>query len=495
MSLYRTNSVDEAVALAAQFKRNEDYDWFRGQVSNLPLKPSLARLEQQAREAAKEKIARFAGWIQQTPGLEVISESTDSILAIAQHYGLPTNFVDFTTNPAVAGFFASYGEPVEGVDSCIICLQKSDLDDFWESMPSRYPPPQFLRLEVPNLWRLEAQSGTFLFCPYDNIEQRLYDFDRIVFPYTGPVAQPTVEQMYPLRKSALEILLDQYFMNELLRRGTLGLEGLAPDNIVSISTPADGYDPDLIVGGTLPKHSSWDPTKLRLWLTTRPEGFSTTVTTEVFEIAVDESRDPGVTSQEISLSVRNLLLDNPGIRNKAISWSFLGDETLTADSSHSNSLAQSAARLWDGLRSLPYSDEDVAVGMGTCAALSMCRQKVISAGQDVWLETASSLFGDAVEVEFGIDDGSYSRGHLPPDELLNAVRDDIGAFLNPEYRDSLVRSMTGLLQAVQAPDRLFVFESLAKLFARRIAPIQVLVRPPGTAVLFSPARVTTFSLP
>jgi hypothetical protein len=63
-------------------------------------------------------------------------------------------------------------------------------------------------MTVPDLWRLEAQHGCFLFCPYDNVE-RLYDFDRIFFPNTHPLRGVRREDVYPERKSHLEVLLDQ----------------------------------------------------------------------------------------------------------------------------------------------------------------------------------------------------------------------------------------------------------------------------------------------
>ncbi len=99
-----------------------------------------------------------------------------------------------------------------------------------------------------------------------------------------------------------------------------------------------------------------------------------------------------------------------------------------------------------------------------------------------------------MEVEFGADDGSYARAYISPTDLLSAVREDISQYLTPAYRKGLIGNMTGLLQAVQAPDRLFVFERLATLFARQVVPSQVLSRPSG-AIFFSPARLDSVGLP
>jgi hypothetical protein len=116
----------------------------------------------------------------------------------------------------MAGFFAcDLDDLVPGEPSCIVCLNTADLVDFWHNMPAKWRPPECLRIDVSNLWRLQAKKGVFLFCPYTNIEE-IYDFDRIIFPASVQATQTMRDRVYPVRKSQLEILLDQYFMNERL---------------------------------------------------------------------------------------------------------------------------------------------------------------------------------------------------------------------------------------------------------------------------------------
>jgi hypothetical protein len=108
MSIIRVDNVAEAVRLAEKSKRSGDYDWFRGQTRNWPVRPSFMRLkDESSRQAALEKLGRYEAWVKSTPGLEHLASDTDAAIAVAQHYGLPTNFVDFTTDPRIAGFFAS----------------------------------------------------------------------------------------------------------------------------------------------------------------------------------------------------------------------------------------------------------------------------------------------------------------------------------------------------------------------------------------------------
>src|SRR5882724_10849961 len=187
--IHKVHDVYEAVRLAEQLKSSGEYDWFRGQTQNWPLVSSLGRTPQGRMDGVMQKLGRFEHWIKSTLGLESVAVSSDMIIAVAQHYGLPTNFVDFTTEPSIAGFFASHGTPSSTRSSCIICLNTQDLAEFWEDL---HPltgdhKPEFIELTVPNLWRLESQRGVFLFCPFQNFE-KIYDLDRIIFPHTGPIS-------------------------------------------------------------------------------------------------------------------------------------------------------------------------------------------------------------------------------------------------------------------------------------------------------------------
>jgi len=495
--LHRVKNVSEAVALAEEFKRNGTHDWFRGQVSNWPLKSSYVRLKEEQLDETMQKLGRFEHWAKQTPGLESLAGHVDSLVAVAQHYGLPTNFVDFTTEPEVAGFFASHGKPTQGMDSCIMCLDTKDLKDFWSRMmPPQYRPPEFITLEVANLWRLEAQHGTFLFCPYNNFEA-IYDLDRIIFPYTGTVSKPGVEEMYPKRKSNLEILLDQYFMNEKLLEGERTLQTLEFfRNAHRVAAPEHRCDPELVAGGHIPRDASWDAVKLDAWLTPRTEKLAAAVTEEKWDVVVNADKGPRGLAGEISDYVARRLRDDAGARGKLIRFMFRSGDAALESALNNYALPSSVQRLWDGLRTLPYDDEDIAAGVGNCVALYMCGRNALSESHDFWRAAASACFGDAMEVEFGSDDGSYSRAYVSESGLLGAVRDDIADFLSPEWRDALVGNMTGLLQAVQSPERLFVFERLCKVFAREVAASQVLMRQDEhSAAFFSPARLEAIGLP
>ena len=100
------------------------------------------------------------------PELQQIAQDPNAFYAVAQHYGIPTPYLDFTTEPAIAGFFACDTQsPEPGSDSCIYCLNTEDIQEAWKALVSvdRRAEIELVTAPVPNLWRLESQHGVFLY--------------------------------------------------------------------------------------------------------------------------------------------------------------------------------------------------------------------------------------------------------------------------------------------------------------------------------------------
>jgi len=492
MQRIKVNSVEEAVRAANQLKSTGRSYWFRGQAKDWPIRSSLVRVKPEDRQLALQKVARYEAWVKRTPGLENLAANTDATIAVGQHYGLPTNFVDFTTQPEIAGFFASERACSDTTEdlACIICLDVEDLKEFWQPLAGRYPSPEFLEMTVPDLWRLEAQHGCFLFCPFDNVEH-LYDFDRILFPNTHPLRGMRREDIYPEHKSHLEVLLDQYFMNERMIGFELagGLEGVKK---VVLEAPAGRCEPDVFPKG-LPEHSSWSDAALRPWLQLRPETFANARTAMHFRIRLPDARNTTYVVEKVTEQLLHDLLKLPGIRSKLVGWEVqvMGDYHLPQD--FPAQLAPRLARLWDGLRRLPYGDEDLCHGFGLCVALA------VALGGDFrnpesqhWERAAQKCMAEAVELEFGAEDGSYSRGYASSAGLAAAIRSDILDFVADTWKDQLAGNVRGILQTVWDPKKALDFRLLTPLFAREIAPYQVLAR--DTAVFYSPARLVSLGL-
>jgi hypothetical protein len=496
MHVMNVRNVDEAVSLCTRLKQEGKYDWFRGQRQNWPLQSSFCRLDEIQQSEAVQRIASFEHWVKNTPGLESIASSTDMTIAVAQHYGLPTNFIDFTTDPIAAGFFASTefnGVKDSNEYSCILCLDTHDLEDYWvRAKQQSSAKPEFIRLSVPNLWRLEAQSGVFLYCPAANFED-IYDLDRILFPPTQLTTHIPEHGYYPKRKSALEVLLDQFFMNEKLMEGTQAIRSIKGFVEVQYAHKSNRCNPDFIIGGDMPTHESWNPENLIDWLTVRKEGLKESVTKERFHIDLDAADSPNDSGNAFRAAIEARLAEDRTLRSKLAMFSFSFTSSVPQGLlSEGNLLA--AARLWDGLRRLPFTDEEVATGLGNCLALDLWGYKLGQPQFGNFELTSRACFGDVQEVEFGAWDGSYSKAYAGKKELLGCVRRDVSTFLTSGFKEQSKENIGGLLQGCSDPKKLFDFHLLTSLFATQISPVQVLTRS-SAVVYFSPAGLNSFGLP
>ena len=497
----KVESVEEAVREAQQLKRAGRY-WFRGQSKGWSVRSSFTRVDSQNRHLAKQKIARYNSWIKNTRGLEYLAENTDEGIAVAQHYGLPTNFVDFTTEPKIAGFFASEkaSDKTAGDLACIICLDVQDFEEFWQQTARElgYPPPELLKMTVPELWRLEAQHGCFLFCPYDDVE-RIYNFHRIVFPNAHRLHGVSREDVYPEHKSHLEVLLDQYFMNEELIEAARALKEWKGHRIV-IEAPKGGCSPEIFPKG-LPEHTSWADRALRPWIEPREETFKKARTAVVFRVIVRDPHDTTRVVREISKQLRDNLFNRDKIRSKLVKWHVELEGNCGLPRDFESRLSPRLAQLWDGLRRLPHSDEDISLGVGMCVAFAAA-----ALGEDFrnpdglhwerwqrWERAAHHCLVTPVPLHFGSDDGSYSRSYASAAGLAAAIRPDVLSYVAERWDQLVAENVTGLLLKAWTPKKLFDFGLLTPLFAREIAPYQVLTR--DTAIFYSPARLTVFGLP
>jgi hypothetical protein len=167
-----------------------------------------------------------------------------------------------------------------------------------------------------------------------------------------------------------------------------------------------------------------------------------------------------------------------------------GSEGLTFE----HSLTRALNWLWDGMRSLPYSDTQLSNAIGNCVALHQQGFNAAISEEEATLIAAKVFRAEVIHLEFGSADSSFSQGysHLP--ELLDAVREDIHGRLAPAHREEFSANLKFLLQVLSAPDRTFDFTKLTSTFAQYLIPTQVLSRS-GQAVFFSPARLASFGLP
>jgi hypothetical protein len=502
--IYSVSSSAAALQLAEHMRASGTCNWFRGQTRNWPLQSSLSRRDEVGRNQARERLARFSDWISDVPELHGSVQTVDEIFGVAQHYGIPTNYVDFTTEPSVAGFFASHEPPptkTDGDVSCITCVNTEELARVWEAVRqvrTEWPPFAEVHVNVPELWRIQAQRGVFLFYPFDEgFEASIFNFDRICFPPAESAGEISAliaeEDIYPTQQSDLEILLDQYFMLERMARGNEALRAAA----FTITFPSlpDGIDAECFGPVGLPEHDSWRPDRLAGWSLPAPEHWTAISKAPELEVKWPPGAGTSESREKLADHLAHQIGRVPECRKGPVRWKHLRES-----GEDFNFISTSMSFFWDGVRRWPFSNDDVSHGLATAAVFAemIAAEPRAQADPDLAGSLAARCLGsdDTIEVEVGMADGSYTRGWAVPEDLDAAIRDDFASYLNDTWRPR-INSIRSKLQISNVPQRTFVFERLATVFARQIVPTQVVHRASttGQARLYNPARAISFGLP
>ena len=438
----------------------------------------------------------FLNWLKGCRELEGLNDFSDennvhALFAILQHYGVPTHYIDFSTDPGVAGFFAAdTKEPAEGATSCIYCLNTADLMDVWSLMRDVREGAQLelVTIDVSNLWRLEAQKGTFLFADWNwEID---YPMDRILFPHTGYPPYPTREVIYPSNKSPLEAVLDRYFevekstfANRMLQEQFAKLQAKGGSAFwTAIKELPEGYHAPAFVEGRLDPLPSWASIE-EAWATMRKETMQDVGGPEV-AFQLDPDPGPDDLRAAVRYSIRRLLRGDNSARRKMFTFRLEG---ISVESR--SKLGRLIATTWNGMRRLPFSDEHIAGACGSVAGL--CRLDFDRLARTQRPQAFSQLFTDGFAVGFTNEDGSSSVGWAARASLQRALRADIADLLVEEHKARAL-DCRELFKVAYSPRRLFDFSDLVAVFAEEIIPTQVLTR---GFVIFSPAELKTFGLP
>lgn len=111
--------------------------------------------------AEKSEVAIFNEFQRHIPAYSAVDTTNLwSVMALAQHHGLPTRLLDWTTNPLVAAYFACEGEPDS--DSAVWIVWGLDNEDAPPLPPN---PSDINQIFCVTPWvissRIQAQSGEF----------------------------------------------------------------------------------------------------------------------------------------------------------------------------------------------------------------------------------------------------------------------------------------------------------------------------------------------
>jgi hypothetical protein len=484
--IHRAKNLDSAVRLARYLKQSGEYDLFRGQNQNFPLTPSIFR-GGQGTAVAMARLNQLSSWISQQQELSSLHKNKDATIAVAQHYRIPTPFLDFTKDPDVAAFFASHvsstAQPKKMMrDACIICANRKLLEESWADINARHRADEgtdlvrVVDMDVNNLWRLHAQSGLFLDVRVDNTMLEMFSFFlHIEFPRKDTTIDLDVyNKYYPVNKSHMELLLDQYFLIESYPAREKQLLESFEQKIVVGPNDFRGEPTSFLNETFPPRHESWSGDVISLWLQEPVEKYDGRDDGRIKTLIVNLTSDPKSAFIALREQLR-LLFEKQDIRPQLnVGWSVTDTRGAPvysaydrANGSKNPALVSEGVRLiFDGMRGKPYSDVNIEVALATYVCLACF---------PAW-ETMNKLWGELIGVEMD-GAGVRSRGFCGVEALTAALREDFADYLVPREIEALrTGGISEALGMLIEPSRMFVFDDFAKAFAEQVIPSIVLQR-------------------
>jgi hypothetical protein len=457
---YDVPDLMTAVALAADFKAGGHYKYFRGQRdARWQVASSFVRANKADRARAVTEFEAFYSFARGAPHLVPYLQNDDALIATAQHHGLAlTNFIDFTRSPEVAGWFASDGASTE--DEGAIFLVDPEAEGAFDAFGG---PARFIHLDVPNLWRLQAQEGLFLEAPgkFDHI----WPLDRIVFPHIASHSSIPRRHIYPDKNSALELALDQY---DVMRRRRARFNDLlehmqaAGGVLIELSDEDDITEEDALV---VPP----------VW------------------IAGPNERWKDVDVDSVGPALAEPLLNSIAALTELVERRRGCTDLVTVSSGDVEKPQKLIDRVWGGMRPHPYSADHIARCVVATIKLQGAFQHINMSNGLEQRRIAEVLLGPAIEIEMSTSGENTARAFVNLQALWLALKQDVRDKLGPVFDphgDWLARVLG---EDWQRPGRNFDGQQLVELFVDQIIPWQVATsREP---VAFSAFHILTLGRP
>ncbi len=475
---YRVNSYYEARELAKSFQASGKYNLFRGQAKNWKVIPSIGRVANKEYPKVKEKIERFYDYFKTEESLAKYASCIDTIFSIAQHYGLPTYYIDFTSDVDVTFFFAMNSKENKINEDCsIVCLNEEDFCECVEMFKYIFEkenvhPPFILKAEVDNLWRLEAQKGCFIFTPEINIEN-FYDFDRILFPFNPAIGKLKEEDIYPIHKSELEILLDHYFETERRINNQEKFVELFNSNDITFNSVELDDEPNYSLLKLKEIHSSWSSVEYTKWFFPLTESWFELDTVKCIELTLPKIKKDTQTESVIAdeLSTQFALLKI----QKSTPLSFIVFPGSVKSKKKSKDIANMCSILWNGTRNLPITIDEIVDILASYLSEIIRNKKDIQKNELITIEM-QNLYGVT------------SRCQVNPINILRAFRTDIDKIIV----DYLPRPIPSeLLLHIPVPQYIFDFKKLTDLFKTELIVSQAIHNTENKypVIYFSPSQI------
>ena len=482
--IFEARDAAHAVAMATEFREQGLYDTFRGQCcAKWTVMPSQVRPGVNQDDALR-RIDDFVAWLDQKRGIKKLGLSLEQVLAIAQHYGIPTMLMDFTTSPSVAGFFATDGAALHGCShGTIYMINSNELTDVMGAIRAVRKELQLeiVRVNVDNLWRLNAQHGVFLFTNAQNFEL-FFSLDKIVFAHDYR-ASPTMshDDIYPADKSPLELDIEHYFflesqpslneMKEMFRNmfpfAQEEADGFSWERIQQQSERIRVEGQKALFGRLVEPHVSWsgtcDAAPPRIEWPSNSEKL-------ILKLDLDIGDTDHVARSEMEGRIEfvrgslfyveidnfpNALVERRKEFRELLQLYFAATHWLDVESSSLCNGAMYLAKLFMG-------------------------------------QTSSNA--RTIRIEFVSNASAHRRVTVPIEKLVACLRDDFDNLVLENNRNLRSDDFERLLAWVPYPKYLFNHDYLAELFASHLVP-QQLIDDPEMPVTSSPGQLVTFGLP
>ncbi len=212
-------------------------------------------------------------------------------------------------------------------------------------------------------------------------------FRRILFHHAKPFSGIQIEKIYPIKQSHLEILLEQFLYRE---RFSVSIKQLESVFGPAIWAPKEEFskrgDSQAFRSGHLPaSHCSWNKRVMRPWLVEPNEKIDGSLVHKVVRLSVENETLIPINTNNISKLLMKLLKRDPSLRSRSLDWEVQrtdGDKLEIKDQlaevAEDGTIptipcSQIVSSIWDGMRRLPYSNSQIAIGIGTYIALAASR--------------------------------------------------------------------------------------------------------------------------
>lgn len=446
---YYFESWEGALRFCMKAYQSGGFDLFRGQVRDWPaISPSILRGDENRRLQSSKMLEEFVEWGKYVPQMAMYNGDEEQLTAIAQHYGIPTRYLDLTTDPAIACIFSAATDVESlGGNSIIYCFTRAQV-----SSMSGF---KFHDFDVANLWRLKAQRGVFL----EVVDQGAVDglrgvATRVHFPTKLIDAGETLA-VYPSRRSALETTIDQWMYRRMVNSSLDSVsEGLQFQSLIRRKS-YPGVARWRVISDFEIEWIGRDPR----WVFQKDDRIIKSVVGHQYDIKMPM----GCSIFQALTELESRFFEVLNICERS---SMDADFRIRMEGFDSESFSASEIinRCWDGIRVFPYSRESKARCLArTCLAIIWA----LKFPEEVWEDL---LWGRAVGIDVAPVGGHLDSAMVSEESLIESLNSDFHSHLTAYALRNVNGNSLYLFDFVVDPWVLFKFERFSRMFVEEFIP-------------------------